>query len=302
MMPSWIWPESTGFTHTHDLASVTIAGRDAIPYLQTKLTADTRPWRPGHGAHGFATDIQGRVLFGADFVGLPGGAARAILPADQVDAAVAHLEKWVILEDVTVSVDTDVRVVTLAPASPLPIPDGVERIDGALGTHLVVPAADVDALLGTLRAAGGHELTRDAWLDQLLLAGVPVAGIDLVVGETIPLEAGAFHAVSFNKGCYLGQEVIERLHSRGRPNKRLLKVTLSSVPSPDALALLDGDDQEVGRIVRWVETRDAIHAFAWVRRRAIDADAPLRTAAGIQATRVDYVGGERPPSARGGAA
>ena len=78
-------------------------------------------------------------------------------------------------------------------------------------------------------------------------AGIPRYGLDMDA-ETLLLETCLDHAVSFTKGCYLGQETVERIHSRGRVNRRLvgLKVRGDIVPAPRDPVL--DDDRDIGRV------------------------------------------------------
>jgi folate-binding protein YgfZ len=240
------------------------------------------------------------VLFGGDFHVDPTHPEQVtvVLPDDQREVAVAHLEKWVILEDVTVAFDSDIHVLVLAPGTPAiaTLPAACVRLRGFAADLVLVGSDDLTDAQAALESAAILRLSRQAWHDALIPEGIALAGLDLRLGETIPLEAGAFHAVSFNKGCYLGQEVIERLHSRGRPNKRLLRVEVDGPPPAPDTRLHDPDGNEVGWITRATRGDDDARwvALAYVRRRALEAEVALRTADGADVSLRGYVGGERP--------
>ena len=78
-------------------------------------------------------------------------------------------------------------------------------------------------------------------------AGIPRYGVDFNE-DNLLLEVGIDHAVSFTKGCYLGQEVVERIRSRGHVNKRLCGLLLDSAVAADAGDQLQADGKETGRI------------------------------------------------------
>ena len=78
-------------------------------------------------------------------------------------------------------------------------------------------------------------------------AGIPRYGVDITEDNLI-LETGLTHAVSFNKGCYLGQEVVERIRSRGHVNKALTGLLVHGEKPPVAGSKILSAEKEIGRI------------------------------------------------------
>ena len=78
-------------------------------------------------------------------------------------------------------------------------------------------------------------------------AGIPRYGIDMDA-DTLLLETCLDHAVSFTKGCYLGQETVERIHSRGHVNRRLVGLKAEGDVVPDARDTVLGADRAIGRV------------------------------------------------------
>src|SRR5919106_336532 len=78
-------------------------------------------------------------------------------------------------------------------------------------------------------------------------AGIPRYGVDMTA-DTLLLETGLDHAVSFHKGCYLGQEIVERIHSRGHVNKRLVRLILETKEPVKRGAKVYHEDHEIGTI------------------------------------------------------
>src|SRR5205814_6955615 len=107
-------------------------------------------------------------------------------------------------------------------------------------------AADTDALAAALRGRGAADVDEAAAEVLRVEAGRPRYGIDLD-DTVIPQEAGLNErAVSFTKGCYIGQETVARLHYRGKPNRHLRGLRLESPVSPgDAIVL---GDREIGTV------------------------------------------------------
>jgi folate-binding protein YgfZ len=122
---------------------------------------------------------------------------------------------------------------------------------GEEGFDIVAKTGNTLAIAETLERAGaalgGRWVGLEAQEILRVEAGLPRYGVDMSE-ENILLETGLDHAVSFQKGCYLGQEVIERIHSRGHVNRKLTGLTLdggSAAARGDAV-LVDG--KEVGRV------------------------------------------------------
>jgi len=102
---------------------------------------------------------------------------------------------------------------------------------GESGFRLWVPAHAREDVRAALAGAGAESGSAEAWTVLQIEAGVAAFGRELGE-ETIPLEAPVDDAISFDKGCYPGQEVIARLHVRGRPARRLRGLRLEAPAAP----------------------------------------------------------------------
>ena len=151
---------------------------------------------------------------------------------------------------------------------------------GIEGYRVVVERPAVEELRRALAAAGAVAVERAAGEAVRVESGRPAFPIDMD-RDTIPLEAGiADRAISFDKGCYVGQEVIIRILHRGqgRIARRLVGLTLGTLdaaePAPPSrgAAIFSGDD-EVGRVTSAVRSPalDGIIALGYVRRELADA-------------------------------
>jgi len=132
------------------------------------------------------------------------------------------------------------------------------------------PAGSVEALRGTLAAAGAEPGDTEAWTTLRLEAGRPEYGVDMDE-DTIPVEAGIHQrAIDYGKGCYTGQEVIVRIRDRGHVNRslRLLMLGDEPPPAPGTELFVAGADKPAGAVtsaVRSPRFRQTI-ALAYVRR------------------------------------
>jgi len=136
-----------------------------------------------------------------------------------------------------------------------------------VGIDLLCDAADVDSLRGALEEAGVVSVAEAAVECLRVEHGRPRYGIDLD-DSVIPQEAGLNErAVSFTKGCYVGQETVARLYYRGKPNRQLRGLQLSAaVDSGEELAF---DGRMVGHVTSVAQSpRFGVIALALVRREA----------------------------------
>ncbi len=114
------------------------------------------------------------------------------------------------------------------------------------GVDLIAPADRAEALRGLLEKAGAVEVSEDAAEILRVESGRPRFGRELSA-EFMPAEAGIEErAISFTKGCYIGQEPVARLHYRGKPNRHLRGLRLSA--PGEAGQVLRLGDRELGRI------------------------------------------------------
>jgi folate-binding protein YgfZ len=154
----------------------------------------------------------------------------------------------------------------------------------AAGVHMPVPGYDLIGPQDALSAARDHLGGRGAVLvgphvyeTARIAAGVPRFGSD-ITPENFPAEAGILErAVSFEKGCYPGQETVARMHYRGHPNKKLYRFAFEGTPPPPDTAILqngrqigkvtslaplpvNGEMFALGYLSRNADTREAFHA------------------------------------------
>jgi folate-binding protein YgfZ len=136
-----------------------------------------------------------------------------------------------------------------------------------LGVDVFCDAAATDGVRGALVAAGAAEVAEAAAEIVRIESGRPRYGVDLD-DSVIPQEAGLNErAVSFTKGCYVGQETVARLFYRGKPNRHLRGLKLSAEVEPGTPLLLG--EKEVGRVTSVaVSPAHGPIGLALVRRQA----------------------------------
>jgi tRNA-modifying protein YgfZ len=282
-----------------------IEGPDAAEYLQGQLTNEIEALSPGEGCYAALLDRKGHMQ--ADMRVLRLGPEKIWLDTEPEALGVArrHLETYKIGREVEVEnagedhailslIGPAAAAIATAPSPPLHgsetgvVVCGVECV--VVGTEdgidLIAPAEGVGRLRDGLVAAGAAEVDPGAAEIVRIESGRPRFGAEMTTA-TMPAEAGIVDAaVSFTKGCYIGQEPVARLHHRGKPNRHLRGLRLDG-PAETGDALLLGD-KEVGRVGSFcVSPAHGPIALAIVRREAEPGAELAVGEAGVTARVVD---------------
>ena len=227
-----------------------VSGPEAAEYLQGQLTNDTEAIEPGQWIYAALLDRKGHMQ--ADMRVLRPGEGPELwldLEPEGLEAARRHLQMYKIGREVEVADASDEytllsligpRATEIARSA-----EGASLRTGA-GVDLIVPLAERDRLRDALLAAGALPVSPEAAEIVRIERGRPRFGAEMGT-ETMPAEAGIVEdAVSFTKGCYIGQETVARLHYKGKPNRHLRGLRLSGPTAPGAALTLG--DKEVGRL------------------------------------------------------
>ncbi|MGB5813317.1 MAG: hypothetical protein WBG86_22465 [Polyangiales bacterium] len=242
-----------GVCQLGDRSIIEVTGDDARDWLQGQITNQTEGVNAGGSVYGFILTLKGRVLADA-WVLAREDEFWLDVPRKQVDALLERLDRYIIMEDVDLAHRSDLQVLTAVGPRAGEL-DGANWPTDRLGTGgrtWVVTSEEVDRELARLtaaaRALGGGEVTSEAWAQAHVVQGRPRFGVDFAE-DTYPQETGLTPiAVSFNKGCYIGQETVVMLQNRGKPPKVLWRWALhAEAPPPPHTPILDGDTR-VGEI------------------------------------------------------
>jgi folate-binding protein YgfZ len=278
--------EACGLVDRSERGKLALTGADAKPFLQGQVSNDVEALAPGAGCYAALLSPKGKML--ADVRILDAGGEILL---DTERAALQELfnviRRFSLGYDVQLHKRTLERgiVSLLGPAwsqvtgllalavaehahvacEIAGIPARAIRTD--LGCDLICDAKQTDALTAALLAAGAHQIS-EATADTVRIEhGRPRYGIDLD-DSVIPQEADLNgRAVSFTKGCYVGQETVARLFYRGKPNRRLRGLRLAA-PAQTGDEISFGD-RVVGQLGSVAES--PVHgavALALVRREA----------------------------------
>jgi tRNA-modifying protein YgfZ len=243
---------------------IAVTGPDGAEYLQGQLTNDVEALAVGEGQYAALLDRKGHMQTDLRVLRTATEEIQLDLEPEPLAAALKHLTMYSIGRDVAVADATaerallslvGPRAVEIAGSAPLPeYASQRTRIAGievvAAGTRegidLFCAAPDRERLLAALTDAGAVEVSAEAVEIVRVEAGVPRFGAEMDAG-TMPAEAAIVEdAVSFTKGCYIGQETVARLHYKGKPNRHLRGLRLSGAATPGAPLRLG--DKEVGTL------------------------------------------------------
>jgi folate-binding protein YgfZ len=292
-------------------------GPDRVGFLHNMLSNDIKSLGPGQGMYATLLDVKGHIL--ADLrVYLEPEQILLETDADLIEKTVNTLERYIIMDDVTLERLNWRGLAVQGPRShallesslggaPPSLPEfghfrsglsgmplHVVRVSstGEEGYELWAPWEDdpgkTKAMWETLlgRAAGLSALPCGTEALEMLRieAGIPRYGSDF--GEdTLPLEAGLLNALSFTKGCYPGQEIVERARSRGHVNWRLVGVAVEGGVPPLLGGKLVSGGREVGEVTSacFSPSLNQPIALAYVRREVSEPGTRLTFTSGIAA-------------------
>jgi len=257
---------------------IKLTGEDRARLLHAMTTNHIQQLVPGQGCYAFFLNDKGRVLADANILCRPDYFLLDVEPEARVPLY-QHLDRFIIADDVTLE---NLPLATIAVEGPksaealeragAPIPETeyasaewgdrlVARLNSTGSPGFFIFAPDKAALIAELEVAGAVAADADAARVVRIEHGKARYGEDLSE-RFLAQEANQPHALHFSKGCYLGQEIVERVRSRGQIH-RILKPLVLDEKEPPA----PGTKLPVGEITSaaYSPTLDKVVALAYVR-------------------------------------
>jgi len=299
-------------------AKLAVKGPDRTSFLHNMLSNDVKRLTPGEGTYATLLDIKGHIL--ADpRVYCTDDALIVDTDADLVEKVRQHLDRFILMDEVEIEPLSLFTIAIQGPSSRqwletvvdfhASLPDefrhattnvagGAVRLvratsTGDEGYEVWAEAEVLKALWGAALEAAPALNMRPCGTEALetlrIEAGIPRYGAELD-DETLPLEAGLLNALSFTKGCYPGQEIIERARSRGHVNWKLAGLVVEAEVPPAAGEKLMREGKEVGEVTSAGfcptvgPTGGRVLALAYLRREAAAPGTQLTLASGAPAT------------------
>lgn len=267
----------------NDLATLEILGPDRASWLQGMVTNDVARLAPAGAVYTLALEKRGKII--ADSIAA-GAGDHIALSVHQPSAAglLEHLDHFLVMEDAEIrsAPDSRVWVHVFGPASSrvLDIWRGTEGIlcsasldfgghEGGVVLSLEVAQTQLLAKAESLVAENVRVVSLpafDALRPDLGLPRFPVEFDSSCYPQEVGLDE---RAIAFNKGCYLGQEVVVKMRSRGHPSRTLVRLVIpaaNSVPAPGSV-VLDDAGADIGRVLSAAPSRlvDGVVAFAMLK-------------------------------------
>ena len=316
--------ESAGVLDLNFRSRVCLAGNDRLRFLHGQVTNDVKKLGVGQGCYSALTTAKGKMQSDLNIFCLQDELLLDFEPG-LTTLVTARLEKYIVADDVQVvdvtphyglvsvqgpKAEAVVNALELFPKlsdTPLSLTKISDATLGEIylmnharlgssGFDLFVPLAAMGAvsneLITTAKSKGGRSCGWNAFEIARVEAGIPRFGADM--DETnLASECGIeARAISYNKGCYIGQEVLNRIHSIGHVNRELRRLRLS--PKVKTLPVrgdkLFRNEKEAGHVTSAVFSpkQDCIVMLGYVRREAntIGTELILRSSIGESVTAV----------------
>jgi aminomethyltransferase len=272
-------------------AKIRVTGEDRLRWLNGMVTNNVRDLPLNHGNYNFVLNPQGRIQ-GDLYAYNRGDHLLLDTERSQLTHLLKQLDHYIIMDDVELTDESDtltsigvqgpassalLKTVGIEPscADPLVVCDltwngeaiSVTRMANAdYPTYeLWLSAANAPALWDALVGAGGVPVGSDALERFRVLAGVPKYGQDIRERE-LPQETAQTHALHFDKGCYVGQEIVERIRSRGNVHRTFTGFRLDAPVQPGTK--LVANEKELGELTSVAQVNGRALALGYIRREA----------------------------------
>jgi len=229
-----------------DRGVIKVSGEDARNFLNGLVSTDVTLLRPGLGRFGALLTPQGKIITDFLITEAPAGHGGGFLidvPRPLADGLATKLGFYKLRAKVAVeNLSGSLGVLAVWGGEPAMKPDltFADPRHEALGWRILVP----EELTQKVAELIGAELAdSDAYEAHRIASGVPRGGLDFMYGDAFPHETNMdrLHGVDFDKGCYVGQEVVSRMQHRGTARTRVVRVVLDDFSPETGVAVLAGD-------------------------------------------------------------
>jgi folate-binding protein YgfZ len=265
--------QAAGLFALTDRAVISVSGDDARSWLQGQVSNQLEGLDSGESVYAFVLTLKGRVAADVWVLGREDDEIWLDVPASEVDPLLARLDRYIIMEDVDLEHRPELRVLTAQGPQASKVSGGgwnADRLGRGGGRMWVVPEAEAGAELNRLttscQALGGGLVGERAWADAHVLLGRPRFGVDFG-NWTYPQETGLSSvAVSFTKGCYIGQETVTMLQSRGKAPKVLWRWEIEGSELPPPKTPIEKDGTIVGEVTSAAALDGSVAALGFLKR------------------------------------
>ena len=261
-----------------DRGKIRVTGRDRVRFLHNLLSNDVKGLSPGQSSYHFLLNAQGRIQGDANLFVYEDRMLIDCEP-EMTGRIIAHLRRYIIGDQVGLE-DATAGMATIAVEGP-----------GAAEAAAEAPACSLTGETGRWFLVGRNEangLVARLGLPEATAAEARIVRVENVIpryGEdffetTLPQETQQTRAICFTKGCYLGQEIVERIRARGQVHKLLVRVGIDGADPPAAGSPVNASGQQAGTLTSPVYSPGLGHSLglAILRRELAEPGAALEVA------------------------
>jgi folate-binding protein YgfZ len=313
-----------GVAPLDDTGWIRVTGEDRVRWLNGMVTNSIQDLAPGEGCYNFVLNAQGRIQGDLNAFALPDSILLGTA-ADQVEKLLAHLNHFIIMDDVELADISESRrglgiagpnAAKLIAAIDLSSEDNLEplelvhvtwhsaSIDLIRAHSPLIPKLEIwsdpatfEIVRNQLLITGATPISPDALNQLRILEGTPRYGVDIRNSEAVrdlPQETAQTRALHFTKGCYLGQEIVERIRSRGNVHRTFTGFELAgALPAAGTGTVLTAEGKPAGEITSIAaiqlppsasapaSAKTVQLALGYVRREALDRRLTLEYPGGV---------------------
>ncbi len=285
-----------GWIDLSSRGNIRVSGEDRARLLHAMCTNHVQELAPGAALYAFFLNEKGRILADAFIYNL-GQTLFLDTEPETRTRLFEHLDRYIIADDVTLEDETE-SIITIGLEGPgtlevatqagIPIPekfalrsyeDGfAARVSstGMEGLRIFLPAARRKELIDRLQSAGAIQATAEEARIVRLEEGIPRYGEE-ISERYLAQETQIDGAIHPNKGCYLGQEIIERVRSQGHVRRLLTPIHIDSQTPPASGTKVTSDGAEAGEIssAAYSPALHEVVGMAYLRTEAIESKGRL---------------------------
>ncbi len=301
---------SASKSELQDMGWIRVTGSDRVRWLNGMVTNSIHQLQPGQGCYNFILSAQGRIQ-GDCYVFAQDDCLLIETGHDQVAPLLALLDRFIIMDDVELSDESSAwagigiagpnAAKVLAKLNISREASGIQlsdlQLNGFGNVRLVaacspgVPRFELWTAPQALSSIADHLVQAGATpcgggaVEHLrILEGIPRYGRD-IRDKDLPQETAQAHALHFSKGCYIGQEIVERIRSRGAVHRTFSGFRLQGSLPANPGAALEADGQKVGELTSFARIPltggEVMLALGYVRREALERGTELRYGGGV---------------------
>ncbi|MCA9690222.1 MAG: hypothetical protein KC636_11475 [Myxococcales bacterium] len=252
-----------------------LSGADVARFLQGLLSADIDALARGAAVPATLLSVKGKIISELIVLRGDGGELSLLAPRERVDEVAQLLDRHIIMDDVAIQRRDDIAVALVFRPGASEAPE-LALDAGVAGYRTIHPAPGL-LVLGDPSAlarlgGGAPEAAPEVFTRHRVATAAPAWGFE-ITPDKFPPEVGFVEAVSYSKGCYMGQEPLARIHARGQVNRVMVRVRATTAVLPGAEGPVELDDIDrsgIGRWTTWVhDDRDVIGLAIVHRKRAV---------------------------------